>query len=600
MPRWLFSSVIACCVLAIDLPIGIGCRTSFGQEAVAQEPPGTTDTAASDTAASASNPTSSNPTSSASADATATASAPSVPAAAASSDSKLPPWMQEVDGWFKRVLVDPISKVVFFDFGIGVPFVVIWLLSAGVFLTVRMGMINLRGFWHAIRLTKGDYDDPNETGDVSHFQALSAALSGTVGLGNIGGVAVAIGTGGPGATVWIMLAGLLGMTSKFAECTLAQIYRTKDNDGRILGGPMRYLRLGLGDIGLGTVGSVLAVLFAVLCIGASFGGGNSYQVAQSLTAIKADIPLLDADRGGMPWIYGLVMAGLVGAVIIGGIKSIGRFAELVVPVMCLSYIAICTALIAMNAAEVPAALGKIFSGAMSPNAIYGGFLGVMVIGIRRAVFSNEAGVGSAAIAHSAAKTDEPVSEGIVALLEPFIDTVVVCTFTAIVIVVTGVYSADNFAPDSPVRAEVERVVQVVDDPNTPEADPRSKCQNGAELTLIAFRSGGQYWFGYVLFLTVFLFALSTCISWSYYGERCAVQLFGQWASLPYKLVFITFTFLGAVVAPANVLEFSDLMILSMSVPNLIGVFLLSGRIRQALDDYWGRYQRGEIKTTRKN
>ena len=501
-------------------------------------------------------------------------------------------WMQEVDRNFGEYVVTPIASVIFFDFysgprtdpvtgtvtpgwlrtearpeGTSIPFVVVWLLAGGAFLTLRMGFINFRAFGHAIRLTKGDYDDASEPGEVSHFQALAAALSATVGLGNIAGVAIAIGTGGPGATFWIILVGLLGMTAKFAECTLGQLYRVQDSDGHVLGGPMRYLRHGLEDIGLGLLGKILAVIFMVLCIGASFGGGNSFQVGQSLEAIRDDIPLLQ----DYPWIYGLVMAAFVGVVIVGGIRSIGAVAGKIVPFMCIAYVAAALYILAINYFAIPDAIKTILTQAFTPDAAYGGFLGVLVIGIKRAVFSNEAGVGSAAIAHSAAKTDEPVSEGIVALLEPFIDTVVVCTITALVVVVTGAYTA-------------------------PELGPAIAADQGAKVTLYAFVTGGHVYFKYILYLAVVLFAYSTCISWSYYGERSWVQLFGPSTSIIYKCLFLVFTFLGSVVTRGQILQFSDLMILGMSLPNLLGVFLLSGVVKRSLDEYWGKVKRGEILT----
>jgi AGCS family alanine or glycine:cation symporter len=355
------------------------------------------------------------------------------------------------------------------------------------------------------------------------------------------------------------------MTSKFTECTLGQLYRVKDEQGSVLGGPMRYLRHGLEEKGLGFLGRILAIVFMILCIGASFGGGNSFQVGQSLEAIRGDVPILQE----YPWIYGVVMVIFVGAVIVGGIKSIGAVAGKIVPIMCLAYVLACLYIIGSHITAVPAAIALIFQSAFSGEAAYGGFFGVLVIGIKRAVFSNEAGVGSAAIAHSAAKTDEPVSEGIVALLEPFIDTVVVCSMTALVVIITGAY-------------------------NAPEMEAAKAANEGAKLTLFAFTTGGFDWFRYVLYFSVVLFAYSTCVSWSYYGERCWAQLFGARTSIIYKLLFLVFTFLGSVVTRGNILEFSDLMILGMSVPNLLGVFILSGLVKQRLDDYWSRYKSGEL------
>jgi alanine or glycine:cation symporter, AGCS family len=485
--------------------------------------------------------------------------------------SEEPNWAKSLDEAFGKYIVGNMAKVLFFDFwtkdllGTSVPFVVIWLFCGAIYLTLRMGFINFRGFRHAIDLTRGMYDKPGEPGEVTHFQALAAALSATVGLGNIAGVAIAIGAGGPGATVWIIVVGLLGMTSKFAECTLGQIYRVTDEDGHVLGGPMRYLKSGLQEIGLPTLGKVLAVLFMVLCIGASFGGGNAFQVGQSLEAIRGDIEILQEH----PSIYGIVMAIAVGVVIIGGIKTIGAVAGKLVPVMCIAYIAACLYILITHASKIPAAAMEILTQAFTPEAAYGSLLGVIVIGIQRAVFSNEAGVGSAAIAHSAAKTDEPVSEGIVALLEPFIDTVVVCTMTALVIVITGAYEAPEMA-------------QAIAD------------RQGAKLTLHAFVNGGHDWFRYILYFSVVLFAYSTCISWSYYGERCWVELFGARTSIIYKILFLVFTVLGSIVTRGNILDFSDLMILGMSFPNLLGVFLLSGIIKRQLDLYWQKYKNNEL------
>ncbi len=479
-----------------------------------------------------------------------------------------PEWIQSVDGWFGDYLVTPIATVLFYDFGTSVPFVVVWLLAGGLFLTLRMGFINVRAFRHAIDLTRGVYDSPDEPGEVTHFQALSTALSATVGLGNIAGVAIAIGTGGPGASFWILVVGLFGMSAKFAECTLGQLYRVTDADGHVLGGPMRYLRVGLKELGFGPLGNVLAGMFMILCIGASFGGGNAFQVGQSLDAIRGTEGLLVE----MPWIYGLIMAAAVGVVIIGGIKSIGAVAGRIVPVMCLLYVTAAIYILIRNYAAIPDAVETIVREAFTPNAAYGGFLGVLVIGIKRAVFSNEAGIGSAAIAHSAAKTDEPVSEGIVALLEPFIDTVVVCSITSLVVVVTGAYQA-------------------------PEMASAIANNEGARLTLHAFVTGGHDWFRYILYFAVVLFAYSTCISWSYYGERCWVQMFGTRTSMIYKILFLVFTFLGSIVTRGNILDFSDLMILGMSFPNLLGVFLLSGIVKRSLDTYWNKYKSGELQRT---
>jgi AGCS family alanine or glycine:cation symporter len=502
------------------------------------------------------------------------APADSKPETSDAPERELPPWIKSIDSKFGKV-VAVLDYIIFFklytspDGAVKIPFVVVWLFGGALFLTIRMGFINFRAFWHAVRLTRGDYDNEGEPGDVSHFQALATALSATVGLGNIAGVAIAIGMGGPGAAFWILVVGLLGMTSKFAECTLAQLYRSRDESGHVLGGPMRYLRVGLSDIGFPRLGRVLAVVFMVLCIGASFGGGNAFQIGQSLDTIRNQFTIFDQ----YPWVYGLVMVSAVGLVIIGGIKSIGNVASKIVPFMCGAYMLASLYILAANYAAIPDALMTIVSEAFNPTAIKGGFLGVLVIGIQRAVFSNEAGIGSAAIVHSAAKTNEPVSEGIVALLEPFIDTVVVCTCTALVVVITGAYAAPEMA------SAVAR-------------------NAGAQVTLHAFVTGGYDWFAYILYVAVVLFAFSTCISWSYYGERCWAELFGSSTSIIYKILFLTFTFLGSIVTRGNVLDFSDLMLLGMALPNLLGVFMMSGIIKRQLDNYWNRYRAGKIELGR--
>jgi AGCS family alanine or glycine:cation symporter len=500
------------------------------------------------------------------------------PASPSHGTGSLPGWIESVDGFFENYLVKPLDAVLFFDFGtklwlgVSIPFVVVWLLFAGIFLTIRMGFINVRLFRHSIDLIRGRYDRKEDRGDVSHFQALASALSGTVGLGNIAGVSIAIGTGGPGATFWLIFFGLIGMTTKFAECALAVMYRTTDEKGNILGGPMVYLRKGLEAKGLGGLGKVLAFAFAILCIGGSFGGGNSYQVAQSLNAFQAE-PAFEFLKTA-PWIYGLLMVLAVGVVIIGGIKSIGNFAGIVVPFMCGAYLIMCLTIIGANYQRIPTAALEIVQGAFAPSALYGGFFGVLVIGAKRACFSNEAGAGSAAIAHSAAKTQEPVSEGIVALLEPFIDTVIVCTLTGLLIVITGVYKL-------------------------PEVQQMAAANQGSMITVQAVTQNPSLaWFKYVLYVAIFFFAYSTCVSWCYYGERCFVWLFGQKSSLIYKFLFLGFTLLGSIVKPVNILKFSDMMILTMSIPNLLGVFILTNEIYKQLQIYIGKLKSGEIAPER--
>ncbi len=473
--------------------------------------------------------------------------------------------MDAIDGVFGTFIVQPLEAVFFWDVlfwdpNHNLPIVVLWLICGATFLTFRMGFINLRGFKHAINCVRGKYSNPNDVGEVSHFQALSAALSATVGLGNIAGVAIAVSIGGPGATFWMILAGLLGMSSKFTECTLGQKYREVRSDGHVMGGAMYYLSKGLGELGLARTGRVLAVIFAVLCIGGSLGGGNTFQVSQSMGAVQESMPFLVA----YPWVYGLVLSLLVGVVIIGGIRRIADVADKIVPSMVSIYVLAALWILFQNTDQIPTAFSAIFNGAFSNSALYGGIVGVLVQGFRRAAFSNEAGAGSAAIAHSAARTPYPVREGIVALLEPFIDTVVVCTMTALVIVITGAYS-------------------------NPDNAGLIAANNGAALTSRAF---GQHisWFPYILGICVLLFAFSTMISWSYYGERCWTYLVGDGKSRIFQFIFVIFTFLGSVISATNILNFGDLMILGMAFPNLAGVLLLSGKVRRDLDDYWAKYK----------
>ncbi|MEO8479652.1 MAG: alanine/glycine:cation symporter family protein [Gemmatimonadota bacterium] len=479
-----------------------------------------------------------------------------------------------IDKVFGTVLVQPLTTIFFFDVmfwdnasanDIKLPIVVLWLVMGSVYLTLRMGFINFRAFKHAINVTRGKYSDPSDLGEVSHFQALTTALSATVGLGNIAGVAIAVSIGGPGATLWMIIAGLIGMSAKFAECTLGQKYRQVRSDGHVMGGAMYYLSSGLKEMGMSKFGKVLAVLFAVLCIGGSLGGGNTFQVNQSMGALQESMPFLVT----YPWAYGLVMSVLVGVVIIGGIKRIADVADKIVPAMVVLYCAAAIYILIDNAAVIPTAFNAIISGAFTPAAGYGGIIGVLVQGFRRAAFSNEAGAGSAAIAHSAARTPYAIREGIVALLEPFIDTVVVCTMTALVIVITGSYA-------------------------NPDNAALIAGNNGAALTSRAF---GQHisWFPYVLGVCVMLFAFSTMISWSYYGERCWTYLVGDGKSRIFQFVFVIFTFLGSIVTATNILEFGDLMILGMAFPNLVGVLLLSGKVKTDLNAYWGMYKRGEFR-----
>lgn len=465
-------------------------------------------------------------------------------------------WQEKLDHFFGESIVSPLAELLFWPIpGIQLPLVVAWLLGGAVFFTLKMRFVNIRFFKHAIELVRGKHDSKDKKGEVTHFQALTTALSATVGLGNIAGVAIAIGTGGPGATFWMILVGFLGMSSKFTECVLGQKYRKIRKDGKIMGGAMHYLSDGLKEINCKHLGGLLAGLFCLLCIGGSFGGGNAFQVVQSLGLIKGVFPVLSE----YPWIYGLTLSILVGLVILGGIKSISKVASLIVPFMCGVYLLACIFILFSLSDKIPSAVMLIFEEAFNPQSAFGGFLGVLIIGVKRAVFSNEAGIGSAAIAHSAAKVSHPVEEGIVALLEPFIDTIIVCTMTALVIIVTGSY-----------------------------LDPSNQTfianNQGGALTSAAMASVIS-WFPYVLSVAVFLFAFSTMISWSYYGERCWTWLFGDSSSIIYKIIFLIFTFLGSVITATNILDFSDLMILGMAFPNILGLLLLSGKVKKELIDY---------------
>jgi alanine or glycine:cation symporter, AGCS family len=401
---------------------------------------------------------------------------------------------------------------------------------------------------------------------VSHFQALATALSGTVGLGNIAGVAIAVSIGGPGATLWMIIAGLMGMSLKFAECTLGVKYRNEYADGTVSGGPMYYLSKGLAEQGRAGLGRFLAVFFAVCCIAGSLGGGNMFQANQSFQQFVNVTGGADSFMAGRGWLFGLIVAIVVGAVIIGGIKSIARVTEKIVPFMALLYCGAGLIIILVHITSVPAAFAAIIAGAFTGEGVAGGAVGAMIQGFRRATFSNEAGIGSSSIAHSAVRTKEPITEGLVALHEPFIDTVVICTMTALVIVITGAYA------DAPAG------------------------MGGVELTSAAFESAFS-WFPYVLALAVILFAFSTMLSWSYYGAKCWTYLFGEnrTTDLVFKLIFCTFIVIGASMSLGPVVDFSDSAIFAMAIANIIGLYMLFPLVKRDLDSYWSRLQTGEIK-----
>ena len=455
---------------------------------------------------------------------------------------------------------EALAKVFFYDVlffldDYRFPFVVFLLFFSALFLTFKMGFVNIRYFKLAVEIVLGKHNKKVKVGEVSHFKALTTALSATVGLGNIAGVAIAISLGGPGACFWIIICGLLGMSTKFTECTLGIMYREVRADGHIMGGPMNYLKQGLTEKGFPKLGVILSSLFCLVCIGGSFAGGTAFQINQSLNAINATFPGLE----NYHWLYGLCVAFFVGLVIIGGIKRIATVTSKVVPFMCGIYIAMALFIICAHITEIPQAFLIILKGAFQPSAAYGGFVGVLVIGMQRAFFSNEAGLGSATIAHSVARVSHPVEEGFVALLEPFIDTVLICTLTALVLVVTGAY--DN-----------------------PEYLNLIEAQKGAALTSQAMGEVVS-WFPYILSIAVFLFSFSTIISWFYYGERCFSFLFGEKFSIIYKVLILCMIFLGAVAKSTNVMQFGDLMILGMAFPNLIGVLFLSSKVKESLKDY---------------
>ncbi len=470
-----------------------------------------------------------------------------------------------------RPYADGVAGFIFSSFplaGVQIPFVLVWLLLAATIFTFYFKFINFRAFRHGFQLVRGDYSDPMAAGEVTHFQALATALSGTVGLGNIAGVAIAVSLGGPGATFWMILAGLLGMSSKFVECTLGVKYRNEYTDGTVSGGPMYYLSKGLAERSdkLAFLGKVLAVLFAIFCVGGSFGGGNMFQANQSfkqLVSVTGGDASWLADKG---WLFGIIIAFLVGMVIIGGIKGIARVTSKIVPFMAVTYLIAGLVIIGMHLEAVPDAFGAIIEGAFSPTGVAGGVVGVLFQGFKRAAFSNEAGIGSAAIAHSAVRTNHPVTEGFVALYEPFIDTVVVCTITALVIVITGTW-----------------------DPNV---DPGQ----GVALTSQAFESVLP-WFPWVLTVAVVLFAFSTMISWSYYGLKSWTFLFGEskFMDVLYKLMFLSFVVIGASMQLGSVIDFSDAMIFAMAFPNVLGIYFLLPVVKRELDQYWADYKAGRLK-----
>jgi len=488
---------------------------------------------------------------------------------------------QKIDMAFQPVS-DFFSELIFFQIA-GTPFVLVLLVASAAFFTLYFGFPNIRYFGKAINTVRGKYDaieheldeegkvkeasDESDEGEVTHFQALATAVSGTVGNGNIAGVALAIALGGPGATFWMIICGLLGMSTKFVECTLGVHYRDVGEDGTVYGGPMYYLTKGLKERGWGALGKVSAVLFAIFCIGGSFGGGNAAQSNQATIVIKE---LLGLDSSGAGFWVGVVIAIVVGIVIIGGIKRIASVTEKVVPLMAVLYIACCLYIILSNFALIDDAIGLIITEAFNPKAIgVGGVIGVLLIGFKRAAFSNEAGAGSASIAHSAVKTKYSASEGLVALLEPFIDTVVICTMTALVIIIFNFGGYFEYGGDGSGSVLIEGV-----------------SYEGAGITSMAFANYIPYSHVF-LTIAVVLFAISTMISWSYYGLQSWKFLFGRGktADITYKVLFCVFIVIGAAASMNSIWAFSDAMIFAMVFPNMIGLYFLFPVVKKQLRRY---------------
>ncbi|MDG1730048.1 MAG: alanine/glycine:cation symporter family protein [Algibacter sp.] len=503
-------------------------------------------------------------------------------------DQKIDQVFGDLTGWFVTAV---FYKIPFSD-TVQVYWVLFPLILGALYFTVYYKLINFTGFLTSVNIVRGKYDDldhheslvgagdstpggdaietiaiEGHDGEVSHFQALTAALSATVGLGNIAGVAIAVSIGGAGATFWMIIAGFLGMASKFVECTLGVKYRDIAEDGTVYGGPMYYLTKGLKSKGLEKLGKVLAALFAVFVIGGSFGGGNMFQVNQAFQLVENITGGSESFLHGRGWLFGLVMAVFVGIVIIGGIKKIAKVTDKIVPFMVVIYVAASLFVIFANYTMIGDAFAQIFNGAFSPEGVAGGAIGVLVQGFRRAAFSNEAGVGSASIAHSAVKTKYPASEGMVALLEPFIDTVVVCTMTALVLIITGNVTAEN--------ASLNDAQAIL-------------------LTSGAFESAIS-WFPYVLTIAVVLFAFSTMISWSYYGFQGWAYLFGRTKKMEYtyKLLFCVFVVIGAAASLGSVIGFSDAMIFAMMVPNMIGLVILAPKVKKELNKYMSAIKEGK-------
>jgi len=450
--------------------------------------------------------------------------------------------------------------------GTKMPFIVAWLIAGGVYLTVKMGFINFRMLGHSFQIVRGKYQTKDDIGEITPFQSLATALSATVGIGNIAMVSIAITVGGPGAAFWMIIAGLLGMTLKFTEVTLSLKHREFLPDGSIMGGGMEYLSKGLAEKGWGTLGKYLAIVFAFFLIMGAIGAGNTFQVSQALGVMQTHIPLLH----DMPYLFGLVLAGITSLVIIGGITRIARVAEKIVPIMVIVYLLMVLWVLATHFTQIPQAFGIIISEAFNPTAVGVGIFMAMAQGFQRAVFSNEAGMGSAGIAHAPAKVKYPVRQGLVSLYEPFIDTVLICTMTALVIVITGAYMG-----------------------GTPELDGFIALNQGASITSYAFGSVVS-WFPTILGFAIFMFAFSTMITWSYYGERAWVYLFGSKFSIIYKIIFLAFIVIATMVETSTMVDFSSILFLALAIPNIFGLVILSGDVKVMLNDYLEKLKSGEL------
>jgi AGCS family alanine or glycine:cation symporter len=470
---------------------------------------------------------------------------------------------QYVDQFFGNI-VSVLGRVLFYPVPVvEIPFVLFVMVSGGIFFTLRYGFVNVRLFKHFFDVIRGRFDSPDDEGEIGHFQALTAALSATVGLGNIAGVAVAIKLGGPGAVFWLWVVAFFGMSMKFSSCTLGQIYREVDKKtGHVIGGPMVYLKRAYAEyLNLPRVGKVIGVLYAVTIIMGSFGGGNMFQSNQTFELIANQFPAL----GGHPLLVGAVLAFLVGIVLIGGIKRIGDVTSKLVPAMVAFYLISCFVIIFTNYSLIPTVFSEIFVQAFKPDAMYvGGFIGVFIQGVRRASFSNESGIGAAAIAHAAAKTDEPVREGVVAMIGPFIDTIVICSITALTILITGAHLHQGSA------------------------------FQGAQITAVAFGSLGWV-MPYLLTVATATFAYSTLISYSYYGEQAVEFLFGKKSIIAYRVIFVLVVVLGPLITLNNLVNFMDMMLLSMGVVNIIGMFFISKKVKEMTVDYIKRLKSGQMK-----